>query len=187
MALVVMLILIFALGGFIFYQRITWPKPQYFATTPDGQPIPVVPLNFPYYEDPNLVLKWASKAVIAIYSLDYVNWRAILQDAEDYFTTKGYQDFLKALKASTNLEAIKSKKATVSITVTGDPKLTRQGQLSPEVPYSWDIQLPVTLVYQNSINEVVNQVGIILMQVERASLLRYKEGMAIAQLVLQAQ
>jgi hypothetical protein len=133
------------------------------------------------------VLKWASKAVIAIYSLDYVTWRATLQDAEDYFTPKGYQDFLKALKASTNLEAVKSKKATVSITVTGDPKLTRQGQLSLEVPYSWDIQLPVTLVYQNSANEVINQVGTILMQVERASLLRYKEGVAIAQIVLQAQ
>jgi hypothetical protein len=173
------------LAGFIGYQRITWPKPKYFATLPDGRPIPVVRLDIPYYDDAAPVLNWAKKAVEAVYLLDFVTWRKTLQDAEEYFTPKGYQDFLIALKNSTNLEAIKTKHQIVSPTFTGPPKLLRQGQLSYDMPYSWDIQIPVTITYQNSADEVITQDGIISMQIERASLLRHKEGLAVAQLVLQ--
>jgi Type-IV b secretion system, inner-membrane complex component len=180
-------ILLLSLLTFSFYQRSAWPKPKYFATTPDGVPIPIVSLDQPLYEDPNAVLNWSARAVIAIYSLDYVNWRKTLQDAEAYFTLTGYQAFLAALQASTNLEAIKAKRQVVSVEIRGAPQLTRQGQLDPTVPYTWDIAMPVTLTYQNSENEVIKQVGTILMQIERTSLLRYKEGIAIAQLVLQTQ
>ena len=175
------------LAGFISYQRITWPKPKYFATTPDGRPIPVIRLDIPYYDDATPVLNWAKKAVGAIYSLDYVTWRKTLQDVEEYFTPEGYQEFLKALKASTNLEAVKTKRQIVSPTINAPPKLIRQGQLMDGVPYSWDVQTPVTITYQNSADEVILQHGTILMRIERASLLRHKEGVAIAQLVLQAQ
>jgi len=175
------------LAGFISYQRITWPKPKYFATFPDGRPISVVRLDVPYYDDPAPILNWAKKAVEAIYSMDYVTWRKTLQDVESYFTPKGYQDFLIALKESTNLEAVKTKHQIVSPTITAPPKLIRQGQLSEDVPYSWDLQMPVTITYQNSVDEIIKQDGIILMQIERASLLRHKEGIAIAQLVLQEQ
>ncbi|HXH55170.1 MAG TPA: DotI/IcmL/TraM family protein, partial [Gammaproteobacteria bacterium] len=80
---------------------------------------------------------------------------------------------------------IKAKRQVVSALVTAAPKLNRQGQLSADVPYSWDLQMPLTIVYQNSEGEVIQQKGMVLMRVERASLLRYKEGLAIAQLVFQ--
>ncbi len=181
-----LIILAVVLIGLIVYQQATWPKPKYFATTADGRPIPVVRLDVPYYEDPTAVMGWCKEAVISIYSLDYVTFRNTLQAAEVYFTTRGYQDFLSALKASTNLEAIKAKRQVVSVVVTGPPELTREGQLNPEVPYSWDVKMPVTLTYQNSEEEVIKQDGIVLVQVERTSMLRHKEGIAISQLVLQA-
>ncbi|HXH55101.1 MAG TPA: DotI/IcmL/TraM family protein, partial [Gammaproteobacteria bacterium] len=147
---VLLLLLIFALSGFVFYQRVAWPKPKYFATTPDGRPISIVRLDAPLYTDPAFVLNWASSAILAIYALDYVTWRYTLQSIDSYFTPKGYQDFLAALKISTNLEAIKAKRQVVSALVTAAPKLNRQGQLSADVPYSWDLQMPLTIVYQNS-------------------------------------
>lgn len=185
--IVLLLLLIFLLIGFALYQRAIWPKPKYFATTPNGRPILVVRLDEALYSDPTFVLKWAVEAVNAIYSLDYVTWRTVLQNAATYFTPKGYQDFLAALKASTNLEAVKEKRQVVSIVVTGDPTLVRQGQESSDLPYSWDLQMPVTVTYQNSENEVITQIGTILMSIERTSLLRHREGIAISQLVLQAQ
>ncbi len=184
---VLLCILILALAGFVFYQRLVWPKPQYFATTPDGRPILVIRLDIPIYQDPNFVLNWASNAVKAIYSLDYVTWRTTLQNAEVYFTQKGYHDFLAALKASTNLEAIKAKRQVVSLDITAPPTVSRQGQLTPELPYSWDLQMQVTVTYQNSEQEMLKQIGTLLLRVERASLLRHQEGLAISQLVLQAQ
>lgn len=185
--IVLLMLLLLSLLTFVFYQKSVWPKPKYFATTPDGVPIPVIRLDLPLYEDPTVVLNWAARSVVSIYSLDYVTWRKTLQDADVYFTPSGYQAFLNALKASTNLEAVKAKRQVVSLEITGAPQLQRQGQLNPSVPYSWDISMPVTLTYQNSANEVIKQVGTILVQVERTSLLRYKEGIAIAQLVLQTQ
>lgn len=182
---ILLLLLIFALSGFVFYQRVAWPKPKYFATTPDGRPISVVRLDEPLYQDPSAVLNWASSAILAIYALDYVTWRYTLQSIDSYFTPKGYQDFLVALKMSTNLEAIKAKRQIVSALVTAPPKLNRAGQLSEDVPYSWDLQMPLTIIYQNSEGEIIQQKGMVLMRVERASLLRHKEGLAISQLVFQ--
>jgi len=178
-------VMILTFCGFIFYQRVTWPKPKYFATTPDGRPIPVIRLADPVYTDSTFILSWGQHAVIAIYSLDYVTWRQTLQGANVYFTPKGFQDFLTALSASTNLEAIKAKSQVVFAEVTGTPKLLRQGLLEKQIAYSWDIQMPVTITYQNSENEIIKQNGMALMRIERASLLRHKEGLAIAQLVLQ--
>lgn len=185
MIFVLLLLLVFILSGFIFYQRVAWPKPKYFATTPDGRPIPVVRLDQPLYQDANFILNWGSRAVLTIYALDYVTWRYTLQSIDGYFTPKGYQDFLVALKVSTNLESIKGNRQVVSASIMAPPKLNREGQLSVDVPYSWDLEMPVTIIYQNSESEVIQQKGMILMRVERASLLRYKEGLAIAQLVFQ--
>lgn len=183
LCVVLLLLLNVVLFGFIIYQRMAWPKPKYFATTADGRPIPIVNLALPYYSDPNVVLDWAVRAVQEIYSMDYVTWRKVLQDAEVYFTPKGYQDFLIALKQSTNLNAVKADKYIVSVAITGKPILTGQGQKNPNVPYSWSMQIPVTVTYQNSENKVNTQIGYMQMDVERTSLLRHDEGIAIAQLV----
>jgi len=181
-----LLLIILSSLGIVYYQRLIWPKPQYFATTPSGIPIPIVRLDEPYYQDSTAIITWAKNAAMNIYALDYVTWRQVLQGVEVYFTPKGYQDFLIALKASTNLEAIKTKRQVVSLSVTGAPQITRSGQMSPELPYSWDVQMPVTVTYQNSADEIIKQNATILMLIERESLLRYKDGIAIEQLVLQA-
>jgi len=186
LACFLLLLVILSLMGVVYYQRVIWPKPQYFATTPSGMPIPIVRLDEPYYTDPTVVMEWAKNAVMNIYAIDYVTWRQTLQGIETYFTPKGYQDFLVALKASTNLEAIKTKRQVVSVSITGAPQITRSGQTTPSLPYSWDIQMPVTVTYQNSTDEIIKQNATVLMLVERGSLLRYKDGVAIEQLVLQA-
>ena len=185
--LTLLFFIILFLGGIVIYQRVAWPQPRYFATTPDGRPIPIISLDIPYYDDTNVIINWAAKAVVNIYGLDFVTWRQTLQSSEEYFTPKGYLDFLTALKASTNLNAVKAKKQVVSAVITGPGVVTRQGQLTAELPYSWDIRMPATVTYQNSANEVIVQNGQMIMRIERGSLLRHKEGIAIAQLVFQAQ
>lgn len=178
-----LILLNIALLGFIIYQWVTWPTPKYFATTTDGRPIPVINLAIPYYDDPQVIIDWASKAVQEIYTLDFVTWRTVLQDAESFFTPKGYRDFLVALKESTNLNAVKADRYVVSVAITSKPVITRQGQRNPTVPYSWSLQIPVKVTYQNSENKINTQVGTLQMEVERASLLRHDDGIAIAQLV----
>lgn len=188
MGLVFLFLILNTLGlfGFILYQQSTFSTPKYIGTTPDGIPIPIIPLNYPY-QPTDFVLAWAVKAVKQIYSLDFVTWRKSIQDAEVYFTPKGYFDFMIALKESSNIQALIQRKQVVSASITSNPQLLRQGQIQSDLPYSWDLQIPVTVTYQNSNDEVITQVGVINMRVERESTLRHPEGLAIAQLVLVAK
>lgn len=179
-------LIIVSLLGFVFYQRVTFPKPKYFATYPDGLPIPIIPLKIPLQSDA-FVFQWAVAAVKGIYSFDYVTYRRSLQNAEEYFTYKGYQDFIKALLVSTNLESVKFYRQVVSADTTSAPVLIRKGQLSSDLPYSWDLQIPMTITYQNSQNQVIKQVGSALIRISRDSTLRHTEGLAIDQLVFQTQ
>lgn len=185
-AVTLLLGVLFLLTCLITYKRVAWPKPVYFASSTDARPLQVVRLDQPYYEDPQAVLAWTTKAVIAIYSMDYVTWRQSLQNAADYFVPAGYQAFMRALKASTNLEAVTAKRQVVSASATGPATLVREGQVSPDVPYSWDLKIPLLVVYQNSENEIIKQSGTVMARVERVSLLRYKDGIALSQLILQA-
>lgn len=183
---VLLIFLIIGLIAFIVYQRSTFPPPKYFATTPDGVPIARIPLNVPLLT-PDAVVVWAEKAIIDIYSLDFVSYRRTLQDAQVYFTLQGYFEFKNAYQASRNLEAVKEKRQVVSAKITGPSKLVGHGPLTENGTYSWNLEVPVTVTYQNSVNEVIQQVGVVLMRIQRASLVEHPEGVAIAQLILQAE
>lgn len=185
--LIVLLLLFLMLGllGFALYQRLTPPKPLYFATAPDGRPIPIIPLRESLYT-PDFVLEWAKKAVIATYSLDFVTYRQSLQEAQAYFTWKGHADFMEAYRQSNNLEAVKNRKQVVSAEIRGPGQVLSSG-LAENGIYTWKLNIPVTFVYENSDNELIRQVGTALLTVQRGSLLRHAEGIAISQLVFQAQ
>lgn len=169
---------------FIFYQRATFPPPVYFATSPDGKPIPRLSLALPLYNEA-YIISWAEKAILNIYSFDFVNFRRALQDAQIYFTLEGYFDFKNAYQASNNLEAVREKKQVVSAEIRGGSKITEQGV--KRGGYEWRLEVPVTVTYQNSENEVIKQFGRIHMQIERASLLDHPQGLAVSQLILQAE
>lgn len=179
-------ILILGLFGFVIYQANTSLESRYFPTTPDGRVIEIVHLTLPL-QTPEFVLDWTVKAILDLYSFDYVTYRRDFQDAQSVFTHKGYVDFMKALVASTNLEAVKANKQVVFAELVGTPQVTRAGQLSKEEPYSWDLSIPLVVTYQNSENEVIKQKGVVLVKVERVSTLRYDAGIAIAQSVFQVE
>jgi hypothetical protein len=182
--IVLLLLLVIGLLGFILYQSRTPPTPKYFATSPDGVPIVIVPLNIPY-QTPEFVLDWAKKAVVEIYALDFQNYRKVLQADDIYFTWTGHANFLNAYKASNNLEAVKTNKQVVSVEVTGPGKILFTGFRARQI-YSWELTFPATFTYQNSENDVVKQSGNFLVTVERDSTLRHPEGIAISQLVFEA-
>lgn len=183
-SLFLMFVLVFSLLGFALYQRATPPPPVYFATTPDGQPIPIIPLNEKLHPA-DFVLEWAKQAVVATYSLDFVSYRQTLQQAQIYFTWQGHLDFMEAYRISNNLDAIRVRKQIVSAEIRGPGQVTSEG-LNANNVYSWGLTIPVTFIYQNSDGEVIRQMGKTLLKVERDSLLRHPEGLAIAQLVFNA-
>lgn len=181
----ILFLLIFGLVGFSIYQWLTPPPPVYFATTPDGRPIPLIPLNEQLHPA-DFVLEWAKRAVIATYSLDFVSYRESLQQAEVYFTWQGHVDFMEAYRISNNLDAIRERKQVVSAEIRGPGQVTSEG-LNEEGIYAWGLTIPVTFIYQNSEGEVIRQIGRTVLKIQRDSLLRHPDGIAIAQLVFNAE
>lgn len=177
-----LLILIIAvLFGAIYYLETNKPAPQYFATTHDGKLIKLVPLNQPNLTT-NALLQWAVEAASAAYTFNFVNYRKALQDARIYFTKLGYQNFLKALTDSRNLEAVRTKKLVVSAVPTGAPVVLREGVTSTGY-YAWQVQFPMLLTYQSA-SDVINQNIVITMLITRVPTLESEKGIGIASFVV---
>lgn len=153
------------------------PAPQYFATSADGRITPLYALNQPVVTSAEL-LQWANQAVTEAYSYSFVNYRKQLQDASQYFTAEGWNQYQEALKASRNLETVIAKKFVVTAAATGAPVITDQGIIQGR--YAWRINIPLVVTYENTA-ERIQQPVVVTILVIRVSNLDIPKGIAIAQ------
>lgn len=180
-----LLLLTFCLIFWALYERTHKPPSQYFATTYDGKLIPLIPLSQPSLTD-NALLQWATEAAVASYTFNYVNYRKALQDARIYFTATGYQYFLKALQDSNNLIAVQNKKLIVSAAPTGAPVILKKGLYndgSTTGVFTWDIQLPLEIVFRSAVDTITQNV-VLNMRIVRVPTLESPSGVGIATYVI---
>lgn len=156
------------------------PAPKYFATSINGRITPLFPLNEPNQSD-SAVLQWANQAAIAAYTYNFVNFRSELQAASGFFTADGWTQFLNALQASNNLDAVKAKKLVVSAVATRAPIILQKGILNGR--YSWRVQMPILVTYQSA-SEFSQQNNVVTMLITRVSTLNSPRGIGIAQFVV---
>lgn len=180
MVLLLSLVLNFSLGAVLVYLITHPPKPRYFATSVNGRITPLFPLNEPNQSDA-AVLQWANQAAIAAFSYNFVNYHQELQAASGFFTGQGWKQFLDALQASNNLDAVKAKKLIVSAVATRAPIILRKGVLNGQ--YSWRVQMPVLVTYQSA-SEFSQQNNIVTMLIRRVSTLNSPRGIGISQFVV---
>ena len=127
------------------------------------------------------ILAWASPKAVAIFSYDYKNYRGELQKLSKSFTASGWSQFVKALKNSKNLDAVKNKQLTVSAVVTATPVILQKGVLNHV--YSWRVQMPMTVSYKGpGTNE--QQKNIVTMVIIRTSSVNAPTEVAINQFVV---
>lgn len=175
--LLIMILVNLALIGGIVYLLTHRPSPQYFATNADGRITPLFPLSQPV-TTPAELLQWSNQAIIDTYTYNFVNYRKELQDAAQYFTPEGWNQFQAGLKASRNLETVLAKKFVVTATATGAPTITDQGILNGR--YAWRIRMPILVTYENSTERLQQPVTANILVV-RVSNLDTPKGIAIAQ------
>lgn len=156
------------------------PKPKYFATSINGRITPLFALDEPNQSD-SAVLQWTNQAAIAAFTYNFVNYRTELQASSGFFTASGWTQFLKALKESNNLEAVKAKKLIVSAVATSAPIILQKGVLNGR--YSWRIQMPILVTYQSA-SEFSQQNNVVTILVTRISTLNSPRGIGIAQFVV---
>lgn len=179
----VVLALLFAMGiivilaGGIIYLVTHPPQPKYFATTIDGRIQPLIALDKPNLSQA-AVLQWTQQAAIAAYTYNFVNYRQELQAASAFFTTRGWQSFMKALEASNNLSTVLQKKLVLTAVATGAPVILQKGILNGI--YSWRIQLPMLVTYQSA-SQISQQNFTATILVVRISTLNNPKGIGIAE------
>lgn len=179
-ALLLALLIIVGLVGVIYGVLGTRPRPTYFATTDTGRIIPLVPLNQPNLTDQAL-LQWASQAVTAVYSYNFVNYQQVFQQNKSYFTDKGWEAFLDAIKSSKNLDAVIDQKLIVSAVLTGAPVVSNRFLFDGR--YTWKVQMPVTVTFQGTSGAPSTQSFLITLTIRRISTLDNVAGVGIASFV----
>ncbi|OGT36585.1 MAG: hypothetical protein A3F11_08295 [Gammaproteobacteria bacterium RIFCSPHIGHO2_12_FULL_37_14] len=177
------LVVIAILIGIIVFLLKNPTKPLYFATDEIGRLIQDVPLDQPNMR-PEEVVAWAIEAVQAAYSYNYINYRSQLQNAQKYFTTYSWQDYMRALKDSNNLIGVIQRKIIVLARVVGEPKLITQGILGGA--YAWRYQMPVLLTNwgppYNEQSKSLNALSVTIV-IQRQPLLQSYKGLGILQFI----
>lgn len=181
LALLVCLITIIILLGLVYVAFTAEPKPKYFATTDDGRILPLVPINQPFKTRAE-VLQWATEAIIAANSYDFVNYRKQLQSASNYFTGTGWQSFMQALQFSNNLETIKVGKVMASARPIGAPQIAEEGLLGDT--YYWKVTLPIEETYQGFAMKQENNY-LVTLTIVRVSTLSHPSGLGVQQMILE--
>jgi intracellular multiplication protein IcmL len=122
-------------------------KNVYFGVTPSGQMTALAPLDQPYLR-PEELMQWAGRAVVAAHTFDAVNYRDQLNQARQYFTTEGFEQYVGALKSSGTLETITKNVLIASAAQSGPPVISKFGTDSGV--HFWEVQVPLTLRYYNA-------------------------------------
>lgn len=176
-------LVIILIGLMIWSSQLAQLRPQaiYFPTTPEGKLIANTPVSVESSTEPEVVA-WAEKVAKSVFDFDYVNYRQSLQDLRQYFTAKGHAEYLAALEASTNMEAVKTNRQVVSAEINGQTEIFKKGLESGF--FVWQLTVPLLITYENSAGKLLRQNVQATMVIVRGSMLEYPSGLSVHQMIL---
>ncbi len=157
------------------------PEKFFFATTGDGQLIPLYPTVMPVVTTATVV-NWASMNVPNIYSLDFIHYRSQLNTVQQYFTPGGWTQFQAAF--ASQLNTIITNKYIVSAASSGVPIVTGEGVFGGV--YMWQVQMPLILSFQQGTTATTQNV-ILTLVIARVNNVAAHQILGISQIIQQMQ
>ncbi len=145
-SLIVAIFLILLLLVLVLYQVQHRPLPQFNAVAPTGAEMALNPSDMPNLSS-NTLVQWATKAAVAAYTFDFVNYNKQTALARPYFTTAGWSQYVSSIGGL--IQAIRQNQLLVNGVVTGAPVIANQGEL-PGQGEVWRIQMPFLVTYQSA-------------------------------------
>lgn len=138
--------LILSLLILVLYQIQHRPLPLFNAVSPDGQQMTLTSSVEPILL-PTTLIQWASKAAVAAYTFDFVNYNKQAALARPYFTEAGWTQYVDSISGL--IQTITQNQLLVNGVVSGPPVIANQGPL-PGRGYVWRIQMPFLVTYQSA-------------------------------------
>jgi intracellular multiplication protein IcmL len=132
-------------AGIVVFQVYHRPLPSFYAVQPNGQRMMLQPQDLPNLTAAT-ILRFASKAAVAGYTFDFVNYKRQIGAARPYFTTAGWNNYLTSVAGV--VRGIATNKLFVTGVVNGPPVISNQGDLNGT--YSWRVQIPFLVTYQSA-------------------------------------
>lgn len=120
--------------------------PVYIPITDDGRLLPLIPMEKPNMDHGGLG-EFALRAVRAVNTYDYINWRDQLSAAETFFSPQGWNAYQKNFKQSNTINAVIDRRMIVSVRPTGTVKFIREGVSRSVGSYVWQVDVPVEVTY----------------------------------------
>jgi len=177
-ALITMVLSSFVLLIAIIYLIMNKPEASFYTVGSNGNVVQQLqPLNMPIISTPGL-LQWATRAAVAVYTYNWVNYTDELQKARPYFSTGGWQSFTQSLDKSGFIATVTSRNLSVTAVADGSPVVTKRGIVSGH--FFWQIQVPLLITFESA-SETTKQSMIITMLIARAATDQYPQGIAIQQ------
>jgi hypothetical protein len=149
------------------FQIPTAPEPENTIPAASNTP-PVINCNYPIPASINtidtaLLETWAEKAIMQSFDFNSQELDQQLEKLKPCFTEQGWQSFYDALKASGNLEAIKSQNLSVSCQIDGKLNINSVKE------NQWKVIIPLQVVYQNDKEKITQLLSVELLVGRRAS------------------
>ncbi len=153
--------------------------PRYFFVDGKHAPRPVVAMDSPIVDDPEL-LDWAVKAVLAPYNVDYYNYPVELNTASRRFTLKGWNTFAQSFISQGNFDELKRARLLCHAQSQRAAVIHQTSYVQGALAYQ--IQFPITQTCEN-VNQTSTNNMVVTALVVRTNDDDHPDGLAVDQLV----
>ena len=153
--------------------------PRYFFVDGKHAPRPVVAMDSPIVDDPEL-LDWAVKAVLAPYNVDYYNYPVELNAASRRFTLKGWNTFAQSFISQGNFDELKRARLLCHAQSQRAAVIHQTSYVQGALAYQ--IQFPITQTCEN-VNQTSTNNMVVTALVVRTNDDDHPDGLAVDQLV----
>ena len=151
--------------------------PQYIPIDEDGRYIKLEPLSV--CKDDSEVKKFTMSAIKRIYKYDYINYADQLQDAAQYFTKDGWNEYVGEYASSKTLFAIKENKWIVTVQPNSLPSITKKELINNIC--TWEVKADVQISYIGPSGQILK--GDVYMKIVRNSVINNPDGLGISKSV----
>ena len=180
LALLALIFIIIILAAVVLYQVFHRPLPPFGLVMPNGKSMQLTPHDTPSLR-PDTLITWGSKAAVAAYTFDFVNYKKQINDTRSYFTATGWADYQASIGGL--IGTITANQLFVNGVVSGPPVISNQGELLPG-QYAWRIQIPFLVTYQSSEKTVKTHYTMVI-TIIRVPTRENPRGVGINQLVME--
>ena len=179
MASLAAIVVIMALVVLLLYQVSSRPLPTFTAVAPNKQALKLTSSYEPNLL-PDTLIKWASKAAVAAYTFDFVNYKKQIEAVRPYFTEDGWSQYQSSVQGL--ISTIADNKLFVNSVVSGPPVISNQGDLTGR-GYAWRVQLPFLVTYQSA-QSTTHKNFMVLITIIRIPTTTNPKGIGIDQFVM---